>query len=91
MNERYLHLDEQAYQYAIAESAKMASRPPVGSALFAEIQKAKFAELIIRECSTVITSLPDKMVDMELGKYNEGWRNGRLLAKEHIEKHFGVE
>jgi hypothetical protein len=51
----------------------------------------KFAELIVRECSKVITDLPNRMVDAELSPYNEGWRNGRLLAKEHIEQHFGVE
>ena len=53
--------------------------------------KEKFAELIVRECSKVITDLPNRMVDAELSPYNEGWRNGRLLAKEHIEQHFGVE
>ena len=53
--------------------------------------KEKFAELIVKECADVITALPNKMVDMPLSPYNEGWRNGRLLAKEHIESHFGVK
>ena len=57
----------------------------------ADANLEKFAELIVRECSKVITDLPNRMVDAELSPYNEGWRNGRLLAKEHIEQHFGVE
>ena len=57
----------------------------------AQVDLNKFAELIVRECSKVITDLPNKMVDAELSPYNEGWRNGRLLAKEHIEQYFGVE
>ena len=51
----------------------------------------RFAEMLVKECSKVITDLPNRMVDAELSPYNEGWRNGRLLAKEHIEQHFGVE
>ena len=55
-----------------------------------EFSLEKFAELLVKECARVITDLPNKMVNMELSQYNEGWRNGRLLAKEHIEHHFGI-
>lgn len=49
-----------------------------------------FAESIVRECSEVITDLPNRMATWKLSPYNEGWRNGRLLAKDHIEHHFGL-
>jgi len=52
--------------------------------------KQAFAKLLIAHCIEVITDLPNRMVGMELSPYNEGWRNGRLLAKEHIEDYFGT-
>ncbi len=55
MNERIKELAEQAYQWALAESkvkdgANMCSP---GSDYFLALEKKKFAELIILECSSI--------------------------------------
>lgn len=86
MNERIRLLAEQAGGYV-----SLSHEHDGKLILSGEDIVQKFAELIVRECSKVITDLPNRMVDAELSPYNEGWRNGRLLAKEHIEQHFGVE
>jgi hypothetical protein len=53
----------------------------------------RFAELIIQECVDILKR-PDfimKLSQTELSDYNQGWINGRLLAIERIEEHFGNE
>ena len=52
----------------------------------------KLAELIVRECADILMK-PEYAMNHpeELGDYNKGWVNGRLLGIEHIKKHFGVE
>ena len=52
----------------------------------------KFAELIVKECADILMK-PEYAMNHpeELGDYNKGWVNGRLLGIEHIKKHFGVE
>ena len=52
----------------------------------------KFAELIVRECVGILMK-PEYPMNHpeELGDYNRGWVNGRLLGIEHIQEHFGVE
>ena len=52
----------------------------------------EFAELIVRECAGILLK-PEYAMNHpeELGDYNEGWVNGRLLGIEHIKEHFGVE
>jgi hypothetical protein len=54
--------------------------------------KEKFAELIVRECANILMK-PEYAMNHpeELGDYNKGWVNGRLLGIEHIKEHFGVE
>ena len=52
----------------------------------------KFAELIIRECVSILMKPGYAMNHPgELTDYNRGWVNGRLLGIEHIEEYFGVE
>jgi hypothetical protein len=52
----------------------------------------KFAELIVRECVSILMK-PEYAMNHpgELADYNRGWVNGRLLGIEHIEGYFGVE
>ena len=52
----------------------------------------KFAQLIVRECANILMK-PEYAMNHpeELGDYNKGWVNGRLLGIEHIKEHFGVE
>ena len=54
--------------------------------------KQKFAELIVRDCANILMK-PEYAMNHpeELGDYNKGWVNGRLLGIEHIKEHFGVE
>ena len=52
----------------------------------------KFAELIVKECADILMK-PEYAMNHpeELGDYNKGWVNGRLIGIEHIKEHFGVE
>ena len=56
------------------------------------VKAKKFAELLIRECDNILMK-PEYAMNHpeELGDYNKGWVNGRLLGIEHIKEHFGVE
>jgi hypothetical protein len=54
--------------------------------------REKFAELIIRECVSILMKPGYAMNHPgELTDYNRGWVNGRLLGIEHIREQFGVE
>jgi len=57
-----------------------------------EPELEKFAELIVAECANILMK-PEYAMNHpeELGDYNKGWVNGRLLGIEHIKEHFGVE
>ena len=74
-------LDEHAHEYGNG----MFENTP-----YPELEK--FAELIIRECANILMK-PEYAMNHpeELGDYNKGWVNGRLLGIEHIKEHFGVE
>ena len=50
--------------------------------------KEKFAELIVRECMSLCTDVEE---DVELADYVGGFRDGALMCREDIKKHFGVE
>ena len=56
-----------------------------------EIDVEKLAELIVQECADILIK-PEYVMNHpeELGDYNKGWVNGRLLGIEHIKEHFGV-
>ena len=52
----------------------------------------KFAQLIVQECVGILMTPEYPMRHPEeLGDYNRGWVNGRLLGIEHIREHFEVE
>lgn len=51
----------------------------------------KFAELITKECLTILEHRLDVYEPLNLSEYNRGWVNGRMLAVEQIKEHFGVK
>lgn len=76
MNERIKQLAEQAHEYSCAEYTKRLETETADKIFFNKIFNQKFAELIVRECATIM----DKDVDHP---YNS---RGSILKY-----HFGVE
>ena len=54
-----------------------------------DFQYKKFAELIVKECISVINT--EAAVDHIEGEYERMWKMGTDFAVDQIEKHFGVE
>ena len=79
MNERIRELYLQAVEYSNGQMTFGDTRE-----FFAE----KFAELIVRECMSLCTDVEE---DVELADYVGGFRDGALMCREDIKKHFGVE
>jgi len=86
MNERIRQLAEQA---TTEHTSYYDGRGNVTETIF---DKDKFAELIVKECVSILMK-PEYAMNHpgELADYNRGWVNGRLLGIEHIEGYFGVE
>jgi hypothetical protein len=86
MNERIQQLAEQA---STTTTSYYDGRGNVTETYF---DKEKFAELIVKECVSILMKPGYAMNHPgELADYNRGWVNGRLLGIEHIEEYFGVE
>jgi hypothetical protein len=87
MNERIRQLAEQA---GMKECALGYGMPE--NVLWGDDQIKNFAELIVQECVGILMT-PEYPMNHpeELGDYNRGWVNGRLLGIEHIREHFEVE
>jgi hypothetical protein len=84
MNERIQKLIEQA--------TSTQGPTPYNPLTFEVFDKEKFAELIVKECVSILMKPGYAMNHPgELADYNRGWVNGRLLGIEHIEEYFGVE
>jgi len=82
MNERIKELAEQCETTYIDRDGRR----------YAEFDKEKFAELIVRECVETLMKPEYAMTHPdEFGDYNRGWVNGRLLGIEHIKERFGFE
>ena len=77
LHNRACRLDMEQYPNAIPDGERI---------------QQKFAELIVRECVSILMK-PEYAMNHpgELADYNRGWVNGRLLGIEHIEEYFGVE
>ncbi len=58
MNERIQELLEQAYQWAVTESKGGQNVCAPGSDYFLAMEKKKFAELIVRECASLVVGDP---------------------------------
>ena len=86
MNERIQQL---ALQASTTTTSYYDGRGNVTETYF---DKEKFAELIVKECVSILMKPGYAMNHPgELADYNRGWVNGRLLGIEHIEGYFGVE
>jgi hypothetical protein len=86
MNERIQQL---ALQASTTTTSYYDGRGNVTETYF---DKEKFAELIVKECVSILMKPGYAMNHPgELADYNRGWVNGRLLGIEHIEEYFGVE
>jgi hypothetical protein len=86
MNERIRQL---ALQASTTTTSYYDGRGNVTETYF---DKEKFAELIVKECVSILMKPGYAMNHPgELADYNRGWVNGRLLGIEHIEEYFGVE
>lgn len=86
MNERIKQLAEQAT--SIVEMVG----PQGYTSSYANFDREKFAQLIVKECVSILMKPGYAMNHPgELADYNRGWVNGRLLGIEHIEGYFGVE
>jgi len=83
MNERIRELLKQATQYAD-------SLGPIDGAEWCDAEYSKFAELLIRECITVIEN---KMPNFTCKEDYENLirKKGRMDAIDEIKEHFGVE
>ena len=80
MNERIKELAEQADAYAKTEYEKWTPTPDFsGVPNIRSIYNQKFAELIVRECVSIVNSL----------EQYEG--RGDCSTAEYIKEHFGVE
>jgi hypothetical protein len=84
MNERIKELANQAYEYALAESKGGTNICAPGSDYFLAMEKAKFAELIVRECAQLAR-------DTDLEDIEGGDSEVLRAAKRQILEHFGVE
>jgi len=84
MNEQIKKLSNQAYDELVNETGNIV--------VFDEDFQQRFAQLIVREFVGLLMT-PEYPMNHpeELGDYNRGWVNGRLLGIEHIREHFEVE
>jgi hypothetical protein len=84
MNERIKELYTQALEYA--DSVVPAERRY--NDIYYAIVSGKHAELIVRECMSLCTDVEE---DVELADYVGSFRDGALMCREDIKKHFGIE
>ena len=61
--------------------------PQHGDKLYAAIDLEKFAELIVRECATIINDIPSS----PQGSWSDGYYEGCRDSAKQIQQHFGVE
>lgn len=86
MNERIRELAEQADAYARTEYDKWAPTADFsGVPHVRAIYNQKFAELIVRECVSVIQG------ELDSRQYSQPVHTGFRVSKNLIKEHFGVE
>lgn len=81
MNERIAELAEQAYRLTVIASESELHKCKIGSDYFNALEKAKFAELIIRECINVAKRQRDPQ--------NLNYKPSERFADD-LKQHFGV-
>ena len=90
MNERIQELDNQAYEYALAESKGGTNICAPGSDYFLAMEKAKFAELIVKECGNWFNSR--LVVEPDYSMEHRIERNRAVVGvMKEFNQHFGVE
>ena len=83
MNERIKLLAEQAG----LRFTQLMSNPMVPIVDGRETDLEKFAELIVRECATIINDIPSA----PQGSWSDGYYEGCTDSAKQIKQHFGVE
>lgn len=83
MNERIKQLAEQAGLGVIFHLEEMSVE--------GEIELWKFAELLVRECVNQIDAEHTEALDNHMEDWDRGYLGGLRVAKEIIQKHFGVD
>lgn len=84
MNERIRELAEQAT--SIVEMVG----PQGYTSSYANFDREKFAELIVRECMKVVSDGRFSNTECEGNSHRVSYNNGRYGASSDIKKHFGV-
>jgi len=84
MNERIKELAEQAVLQANEVFDQKGKDYP-------GIVMEKFAELIVRECVNQIEAEHTEALDNHIEDWDRGYLGGLRVAKEIIQKHFGVD
>jgi hypothetical protein len=82
MNERIRELEKQAWEFVDKTWNWANANNPSQATLF----KAKFAELIVRECMELVSATKDLAIE-------DGWNVDEAMSTAiiDIEEHFGVE
>ena len=83
MNERIRDLKEQALIWAVETLDPDALNDNEWGVAIDE----KFAELIVRECATIINDIPSS----PQGSWSDGYYEGCRDSAKQIKQHFGVE
>ncbi len=90
MNERIKELAEQAEKWA--NKARWSTDPKFGDMRYSDLYNEKFAELIVKECTSLLREI-DWAYDLpDLGP--DGYEDPNAVAVEaadYLEEHFGVE
>ena len=80
MNERIKELALQAMTY-------VTHNPKANKLNSGDMFDEKFAELIVRECATIINDIPSS----PQGSWSDGYYEGCRDSAKQIQQHFGVE
>ena len=76
----------------IRELAEQANNDVSGNAFSMARYNEKFAELIVRECLTIINDSKEYKTPQDgWSEWDAGWNPALEQAEENIKQHFGVE
>lgn len=88
MNERIRQLAEQAHSYACKYAQQPDYNPhnPYNQGMYKQRYDSKFAELIVRECVSIVAKRKNQAID-------DGWNidEAMSVAEMDLLEHFGVE
>ena len=86
MNERIKELAEQANAYETGHAYYRGEKKPENAVTLHTVDLELFAELIVRECVSIVAKRKDQAID-------NGWNvdEAMSMAEMDLEEHFGVE